>query len=111
MVVAVMGSTEEGAIDDLSKILKIRKKLHSECGMWFNVHCDAAWGGYLASMIRDRSDKMALYAEEGGFVPVLPLSKHAHEQLSNICNADTVTIDPHKAGFIPDPAGSLLLSQ
>jgi vitellogenic carboxypeptidase-like protein len=106
MVVAVIGSTEEGAIDDLSEILNIRDELNSECGMWFNVHCDAAWGGYLASMISDDRDKMVLYADEGGFVPVLPLSKHAHKQLFNIRKADTVTIDPHKAGFIPYPAGA-----
>ena len=106
MVVAVIGSTEEGAIDDLAAILGIRDELHSKYGMWFNVHCDAAWGGYLVSMIRDKNDKMISH-QDVGYVPILTLSKHAHKQLSNIYKADTVTIDPHKAGFIPYPAGSL----
>jgi vitellogenic carboxypeptidase-like protein len=108
MVVAVIGSTEEGAMDDLESILELRDKYEINRqfkGLNFIIHCDAAWGGYLTTMIRDKRYKS--YREGDGYVPALPLSDHAITQLSSIQFADTVTIDPHKAGFIPYPAGSL----
>jgi vitellogenic carboxypeptidase-like protein len=44
---------------------------------------------------------------EDGFVPDLPLSEYAQKQYRALSETDTVTIDPHKAGFVPYPAGSL----
>jgi glutamate/tyrosine decarboxylase-like PLP-dependent enzyme len=43
-VVAVLGTTEEGAVDPLDQIIKIRKDYQDQ-GMSFIVHVDAAWGG------------------------------------------------------------------
>ncbi|ACL03319.1 peptidase S10 serine carboxypeptidase [Desulfatibacillum aliphaticivorans] len=105
MTVAVLGSTEEGAVDNLDKILTLRKQFNS-MGLNFSVHCDAAWGGYLSSMLLDKSG-VPIQLDADGFVPVMPLSPHAYTQFSNIGYADTATIDPHKAGFVPYPAGSL----
>ena len=105
MTVAVMGSTEEGAVDNLEKILSIRDDFRKK-GLNFSVHCDAAWGGYLSTMLMDKNGK-PIELDADGFVPVMPLSTHAYTQFHNIGNADTATIDPHKAGFIPYPAGSL----
>jgi len=105
MTVAVMGSTEEGAVDNLEKILSIRDDFRKK-GLNFSVHCDAAWGGYLSCMLKDKINK-PIELDADGFVPVMPLSTHAYTQFKNIGNADTATIDPHKAGFIPYPAGSL----
>jgi glutamate/tyrosine decarboxylase-like PLP-dependent enzyme len=40
------------------------------------------------------------------FVPELTLNRYTHAQLSAIPNVDTITIDPHKSGFCPYPAGA-----
>lgn len=101
MVVAVIGTTEEGAIDDLESIIKQK----SFKGLNFIVHCDAAWGGYLKTMMID-SQQRDLPLEES-YVKSLPLSAYARKQFQCLPQADTITIDPHKAGFIPYPAGSL----
>jgi len=49
-VVAIIGTTEEGAVDPLSDILALRTRLEAELGVSFWVHADAAWGGYLATL-------------------------------------------------------------
>lgn len=43
-VVAVIGSTEEGAVDPLDEIVKLRDEYQAK-GLSFVVHADAAWGG------------------------------------------------------------------
>lgn len=105
MVVAVVGSTAEGAVDNVTEIHRLKEE-YSKKGLAFNLHCDAAWGGYLRSMlvppVLDFAGRNASH-----YVPNLPLSQYAVEQYQNIKLADTVTIDPHKAGFIPYAAGSL----
>ncbi len=51
-VVAVIGSTEESAVDPLADLLTIRERFRKR-GLNFAVHADAAWGGYFRSMLRD----------------------------------------------------------
>lgn len=110
MVVAVIGSTEEGVIDNLEKIIELKDEVlykdSSFNSMNFLLHCDAAWGGYLKTMLVPPT-KDYLLGEDIGFVPFIPLSEYAQTQYSLLGKADTITIDPHKAGFIPYPAGSL----
>lgn len=47
-VVAVIGTTEEGAVDPLRGVLELRARRPHQ----FWVHADAAWGGYLTSLLR-----------------------------------------------------------
>ncbi|KAL9973863.1 hypothetical protein ACROYT_G020369 [Oculina patagonica] len=106
-VVAVMGTTEESAIDPLTEILKIRKDF-SKKGLDFSIHADGAWGGYFCSMLRDQPKNHYLKPpEDSGFVPQMYLSSYVHDQLSALGHCDTITIDPHKSGFCPYPAGAL----
>ena len=43
-VVAIVGSTEEGSVDPLADIIKLRDEFQAQ-GMSFLVHADGAWGG------------------------------------------------------------------
>lgn len=109
-VVAVIGSTEESAVDPLKGILDLREKFR-EKGMEFCVHVDAAWGGYFASMIRKdgllwKNQNQPEDIDEK-LVPSLPMSDYVIEQYKSIKYADSITVDPHKAGYIPYPAGGL----
>jgi glutamate/tyrosine decarboxylase-like PLP-dependent enzyme len=110
-VVAIMGSTEEGAVERLSEILKIREELQNEYGMSFLVHADAAWGGYFATMLnpkRESFDDRLDRSKNGQLVPSLCLKKDTEEDLRKLNEVDSITVDPHKAGYVPYPAGSLL---
>lgn len=104
-VVAVIGSTEESAVDPLKGILELRHKLQKE-GLSFSVHADAAWGGYFASILRP--DEGPRHKDlTAGAAPEIGMSGYVTSQLSALGRADSITVDPHKSGYIPYPAGAL----
>ncbi|XP_015765461.1 PREDICTED: uncharacterized protein LOC107344318 isoform X2 [Acropora digitifera] len=108
-VCAVMGTTEESAIDDVDEILKIRHRMRKKNrALDFLVHCDAAWGGYFCTMIREPPAQIQRQATaDEGFVPELPLSSFVQTQLKRMKDVDTITLDPHKSGFCTYPAGAI----
>ena len=111
-VVAIIGSTEEGAVDPVRGILALRERFQAQ-GLSFVVHADAAWGGYFCSMIPkdytpDQTPVAAPQLGGGeGFVPDATLRAETQNELWALRHADSVTVDPHKAGYIPYPAGGL----
>ena len=114
MNVAVVGSTEEGAVDPVEKLLAIRENFRTQQESFeYAVHTDAAWGGYFMACIRKPF-------EMGEFPPQSKIAQEhlfdnrdswfrdsVYESMSQIHLCDSVTIDPHKMGYIPYPAGSL----
>ena len=105
-VVAVVGTTEEGAVDPLADIVKLRDE-YRELGLEFAIHVDGAWGGYFASMLRECDVDVYDPARQIDEHPELQISDYVHRQLAAFEFTDTITIDPHKSGFIPYPAGGL----
>jgi glutamate/tyrosine decarboxylase-like PLP-dependent enzyme len=96
MVVAIMGSTEQGAIDPLDSIISIRTQFQAQ-GLSFEIHADGAWGGYFASMIRAPPGFVRGPNDPNDyFVPDAPLSPYVITQISAYADADSITIDPHK---------------
>ncbi len=105
-VVGVMGSTEESAIDPLVEILTIREEFRKK-GLDYIVHADAAWGGYHASTLRDDYDMPSMPRLMAAPPPAVPLSRYTQQQLMALSETDSITVDPHKSGYIPYPAGAL----
>jgi glutamate/tyrosine decarboxylase-like PLP-dependent enzyme len=112
-VVAVIGSTEESAVDPLHDIVQLRDEFRDR-GLEFTIHADAAWGGYFASMLRERDEQGSASggnAFHSGLslapIPETPMSDHLVRQYLSLGEADSITVDPHKAGYIPYPAGGL----
>jgi glutamate/tyrosine decarboxylase-like PLP-dependent enzyme len=112
-VVAIVGSTEEGVVDPLDEIIALRNEYQKK-GLTFLVHADAAWGGYFASMVRDPPTNFVSrwddeHDADGSrdFVPSLSMRQDTVKQFHALADADSITIDPHKAGYIPYPAGGL----
>ncbi|KJZ17568.1 hypothetical protein TW80_17000 [Loktanella sp. S4079] len=106
-VVAVVGSTEESAVDPLADIVALRDEYRAK-GLEFSLHVDGAWGGYFASMLRD--SKEPIDPDQAGALeqtPAMVMSDYVLRQYRAFQHADTQTVDPHKAGFIPYPAGAL----
>lgn len=111
-VVAIIGSTEEGAVDRLSEIVELRKKFQKK-GLSFLIHADAAWGGYFATMLsRNEPPRghptLISGPPEKELDPELYLDEETRCDLEALKDADSITVDPHKAGYIPYPAGSLV---
>ncbi len=103
-VVAIMGTTEHGSVDPLSKILALRRKYQTR-GLSFIVHADAAWGGYFASMLVPNPASAGRESHLDD--PLLFINPHTEKELQHLRFADSITIDPHKSGYTPFPAGAL----
>ncbi len=111
-VVAVIGSTEESAVDPLAAIVAMREEYRT-AGLEFSLHIDGAWGGYFASMLRGLPDCEST-SDDDGFgqdklenTPSLLMSDYLRRQYEVFDQADSITIDPHKSGYLPYPAGGL----
>lgn len=105
MVVSICGTTEEGAVDPIHRIEALRAELATD-GLAFWHHVDGAFGGYLAAVIpRDEAGRALPYDPDH---PSGLLSEEVYHAVAALADADSVTIDPHKWGYIPFGAGALL---
>lgn len=112
-VVAVVGSTEEGSIDPVDSIIALRSRRESSGQSSFWLHADGAYGGYLRTVTIPKrtglGDKHAS-VKVGGTVRQITLELPEHGEcaaLEQLGHCDSVTIDPHKLGYIPYPAGAI----
>ena len=101
-VVSIFGTTEEGNVDPLSEVIRLRDEKYRKMNLDFALHADCAWGGYYAALLWNNLDD-----PEGTPLPPLPMSDYVIAQYQNLKHTDTITIDPHKTGYIPYPAGAL----
>ncbi|UCH96791.1 MAG: tyrosine decarboxylase [Candidatus Aminicenantes bacterium] len=113
-VVSVVGTTEEGAVDEVHQVVDLRNRLEKR-GISFYYHIDAAYGGYTRSIFLDETGK---FMEYGGLKTYLHKQgvihqdvewppRDVYEAYKAIPEADSITIDPHKMGYVPYPAGAV----
>jgi glutamate/tyrosine decarboxylase-like PLP-dependent enzyme len=105
-VVGALGTTEFGTVDPIDRILEQRSRFQNE-GLYFPVHVDAAWGGYLTSMFRDPDGSLVPREELRREFRYFP-SDAVYRAFSCAGRADSITVDPHKLGYIPYPAGAYI---
>ncbi|HEU4451787.1 MAG TPA: pyridoxal-dependent decarboxylase [Longimicrobium sp.] len=107
-LVAVIGSTEESAVDRLDLLADVREKAGRELGMGFHLHADAAWGGYAAAVTRGADGERRTYeATLADYAPEAWPEEGVYRALAAMERTDSVTIDPHKLGYVPYPAGAV----
>jgi len=115
-VVGVLGTTEEGAIDKIDEIAALRDEYEKK-GISFYFHVDAAYGGYSRSLFLDEDSQFIGYdklckrlKDDGIFVHESSWpSKDIYEAYKAVPSADSITIDPHKMGYIPYAAGGIAI--
>lgn len=123
-VVAVAGTTEEGAVDPVHRIVDLRRRLEHH-GISFWLHIDSAWAGYLRSLFVPRHATRGMPVEEqiaavGDFASRdLEIRRNHYERRIHLRwgnhevasaflafpKAESITVDPHKMGYIPYPCG------
>lgn len=114
-VVAVVGTTEEGAVDEVHEIVGLRDRCEAR-GICFYLHIDAAYGGYVRSLFLDEKDCFLDYdtlgrrhAEQGIIHQDTEwLTPDVYKAFRAIPGADSITVDPHKLGYIPYAAGAIV---
>lgn len=115
-VVGVVGTTEEGAVDAIDALVGLRQE-SSQHGVSYYLHVDAAYGGYARSLFLDPKGRFAPYEEVQSRLAELGAGNDARPALSRsvwaayraISETDSVTIDPHKMGYVPYSAGGVAL--
>ena len=107
--VSVFGTTEESAVDRLDLVLEVRERAERELGMTFHLHSDACYGGYAAAVTRRADGTRRSAAEVRASTGTDWPSDGWMRAAAALAAADSVTIDPHKLGYIPYPAGAFLL--
>ncbi len=85
-VVSIYGSTERGTVDEISKINSLIKK-YSESKIWH--HVDAAYGGFFACAPQAKGS-------------------YLYKQTEALKKVDSLTLDPHKLGYVPYGCGAFL---
>lgn len=105
-LVGVLGTTEFGTIDPIDALVSARDT-HQQRGFGFGVHIDAAWGGYLASVFRETTGALRSLAEVQADYTQFP-SAEVHAAVAALGDTDSVTVDPHKLGFLPYGAGAFI---
>jgi glutamate/tyrosine decarboxylase-like PLP-dependent enzyme len=96
MVVGVCGTTEMGEIDPLDEIAEVlhQRKSQSEY-FWF--HVDAAYGGFFASLLPSAENETLL-------------GQRTVQSLKALSLAHSITIDPHKLGYVPYSCGAIIVN-
>lgn len=116
-VVGALGTTEESAFDRIDEIAALRERAGRELGLAFPIHVDGAWGGYALAVTRERSGARRAYedvladslAGEAAGPDAEPWPEEGvYHAFCAVESTDSVTIDPHKLGFVPYPAGAVL---
>jgi len=105
-VVGVLGTTEFGTIDPVHELVALRDACAPR-GQAFAVHIDAAWGGYLATLFRDADGKQIPHARVCERFEYFP-STHVYRAFTSLGRVDSVTVDPHKLGYLPYGAGAFV---
>ena len=89
----VAGTTEAGEIDPVDAVADMLDAL-SEEGVHIWHHVDAAYGGFFCSMLGGAAEDA--------------LNQERRRALSAIGRAQSITIDPHKLGYVPYSCGAFL---
>lgn len=96
MIVSVLGTTELGMIDPIDEVAQLiaEFKEKNEWHLWH--HVDAAYGGFLCSLQGDAAEVSDVLS---------PVSLAA---VQAVRSATSVTIDPHKLGYVPYACGAFI---
>lgn len=106
--VSVIGTTEESAVDRLDLVADVRDRAAREHGLAVHLHADAAWGGYAAAITRGADGQRRSYeATLADYAPEAWPEEGVYRALTALERTESVTIDPHKLGFVPYPAGAV----
>ena len=93
LVVSVVGTTELGGIDPVDEVQDLLDKWEKTRGVHIWHHVDAAYGGLFRTLNLNETK-------------VLP--DHGLRSLTAIQRTTSITLDPHKLGYVPYASGAFL---
>lgn len=106
MAVAVLGTTEYGTVDPVDGVVDARDRFATH-GLGFSVHVDGAWGGYLATLFRNADGSVRSLEDVRRGFEAFP-APEVYAAFAALGRTDSVTVDPHKLGYLPYGAGAFI---
>lgn len=103
-VVGVLGTTEYGTVDPIDQIIAARDALDS---LNYYIHVDAAWGGYVSALFRNADGSLRAQADVASEFSQFP-SDTVYNGFAALSQVDSITVDPHKLGYIPYGCGAII---
>ncbi len=100
-VVSVTGTTETGAVDPVDQIDALLSQFRREQGLYIWHHVDAAYGGFFCAMLRESPGSAQREVAN-------VLSGPVRAALEAVPRAQSITLDPHKLGYVPYSSGAFL---
>ena len=94
MNVSVAGTTELGSVDPVDEVSELLEEYRQREGIHIWHHVDAAYGGYFCATFRQGASK---------------LPDNAQRAFAALSRVDSITLDPHKLGFVPYACGAFLV--
>ena len=95
-VVSVCGTTELGEIDPIGEVQDLLDHYRHQEGLHIWHHVDAAYGGFFACLAKRKDAGRVLHAA-------------SIAALNALGRVDSLTLDPHKLGYVPYSCGAILL--
>jgi len=105
-VVGMLGTTEFGTVDPIHEIVAEREVRRMR-GVDFRIHVDGAWGGYLTSVFRTPEGSLRSQEEMSDDFAYFP-GDVVHGAFAALPQTDSITVDPHKLGYVPYAAGAFV---
>ncbi|MEN0059552.1 MAG: pyridoxal-dependent decarboxylase [Bdellovibrio sp.] len=96
MIVSVVGTTELGMIDPVDEVQNLLDLLKKNHGWHLWHHVDAAYGGFMCSLTGEQAEVREVLSSEG------------QSALKAVGRVDSITIDPHKLGYVPYSSGAFI---
>ncbi len=96
MITSVLGTTELGEFDPVHKVNALVQDFREKENIHFWHHVDAAYGGFFCTLLGDEEERKLL-------------SPDNIKALESVKYADSITLDPHKLGYVPYACGAIIV--
>lgn len=94
-VVAVAGTTEMGTVDPIEEMADVIEDAKKTEGLNIWFHVDGAYGGFFRSLVtKTKKDQV--------------ISEQTLRSLTAMERSNSVTLDPHKLGYVPYSSGAFI---
>lgn len=96
-VVGVVGTTELGTIDPIDSFVGVLDEFKKNEGLTIWLHIDGAYGGFMGSLVNGVDDGNGQLT-----------SDYTRTSLIAMGASDSITLDPHKLGYVPYSSGAFI---
>ncbi len=95
-VVGVVGTTELGTIDPIDSFVNVLDEFKKNEGLNIWLHIDGAYGGFMGSLVNGSNENSQINSD------------YVQKSLIAMAASDSITLDPHKLGYVPYSSGAFI---